>query len=242
MDLSAWLGKCETSVTGQVDITDIKERLKNCCKEHIHIGCEPGCSFIPVKKKCGIRICPVCSDYRFKRMYAKYMPLAFNFKSAFFLTLTLRGHRSLSRFQKRKLDHYLTVLMRRYRRATKKRTALVNFYIRALEINKKRDGYYYHYHIIYDGKKIKKSELQKAWFDITGDSYIVHIDKIKEVDDVINYILKYVTKSSAIPIPIEDYKYFHNVRYIAVCGLRFPKHPKYRRECKKCSSPIKFLG
>lgn len=54
-----------------------------------------------------------------------------------------------------------------------------------------------HLHAIIHGRYIRHAPLSAAWRDVTGDSFIVDIRKIRHVDRVAAYVAKYATK----PLP-----------------------------------------
>jgi hypothetical protein len=51
-----------------------------------------------------------------------------------------------------------------------------------------------HLHIMAEGKYIDQGELSDAWRSITGDSYIVDIQRVTNLGEVVRYVTKYASK------------------------------------------------
>jgi hypothetical protein len=51
-----------------------------------------------------------------------------------------------------------------------------------------------HLHALVYGPFIPQSRLSESWFKITGDSYIVHIEPIRDPKHAVAHILKYISK------------------------------------------------
>lgn len=57
-----------------------------------------------------------------------------------------------------------------------------------------------HLHIFCHGRGLERFPLSDQWFRVTGDSFIVDVDTIRDSRDVTRYVTKYVTKP--VPHPI----------------------------------------
>lgn len=64
-----------------------------------------------------------------------------------------------------------------------------------LEVKRSKTGWHPHLHIITQGNFIAQAELSNAWHRITGDSFIVDVQLIKEDRATAHYVTKYITKA-----------------------------------------------
>lgn len=67
-----------------------------------------------------------------------------------------------------------------------------------------------HLHVIVEGGFIPQKDLAAAWHDVTGDSYIVHIEIIDNPTDRARYVSKYSTKPlhpavSQVPAKLDEF-------------------------------------
>lgn len=67
--------------------------------------------------------------------------------------------------------------------------------ISSVEVKLGDDGLWHvHLHLILEGNYIDQEELSTAWFNATGDSHIVDIREVTNLDKASHYITKYITK------------------------------------------------
>ena len=68
--------------------------------------------------------------------------------------------------------------------------------IACLEVKryKTADAWHCHYHVLFQGKYIVRTELAAAWKAITGDSDIVDVRLARDRKNVARYVTKYVSK------------------------------------------------
>lgn len=86
------------------------------------------------------------------------------------------------------------------------------------------DAWHPHLHILIEGRYVPHDDLRRAWFKITGDSYIVHIQPTGDSIQAAGYVTKYLRK----PVPSEivrnpDYlaeamRALHGRRMVATFG------------------------
>ena len=109
-----------------------------------------------------------------------------------FITLTVKNGPDL----KERLDH-LRDSMRKLSQRVFWRNA-VRMGVRVLEVTWGRDGWHAHFHILAVGDFLPFAELQAAWKEITGDSYIVNV-KSADPATVSRELFKYTLKDAGIP-------------------------------------------
>lgn len=59
------------------------------------------------------------------------------------------------------------------------------------------DRWHPHLHVILEGKYLPHDDVRRAWFKITGDSYIVHLKTVENSIQAAQYVTKYLRK----PVP-----------------------------------------
>lgn len=218
---------------GSVSVTDIMGRLASCCTTGAVFKCrnngchKAGTSQKGVYSTCGISICEKipCLKARIRRRRKKYMAFVKHYRMPKFLTLTIKGYFPLSMVIKKKLDEFWKVFSQWARRR--------NYfwaYFKSLEIVPHEyvtgEGldieyhtvYYYHFHVLYDGKRIPVETLRSEWLSITGDSYIIGISEVNPFSSrsrikVVSYVCNYVSKASYLELEPDEYLYFRKARF-----------------------------
>ncbi|GAI43107.1 unnamed protein product, partial [marine sediment metagenome] len=66
------------------------------------------------------------------------------------------------------------------------------FYVIEFAVHK--DGYNFHVHVVFQGRYIDQNLLSKEWLRITGNSYIAHIQLVKNTKRALDDITKYLCK------------------------------------------------
>jgi len=140
--------------------------------------------------KCHDRFCKPCGNER-SRVIAHNVRAHLADRTARFLTLTLRA-------QHEPLADACTRLTRSFARLRSRalwKTAVTGG-VAFLEIKRaaNADRWHAHLHVIIEGKYIPKDRLSKLWKHVTGDSFIVDIKLVKNVDQVAKYVTKYASK------------------------------------------------
>ena len=181
---------------------------------------------------CGLRCCPFCEKKRRLRLLARFSELFKEFKNPKLLTLTYRYHRDLSKEMKSTVHKNAREFFRR--------TGMSGIWV--LEIKRKLDGYFYHIHAVIESYFIPQRRLSDIWFDITKDSFIVDIRKIRS-----KYALKYVVKYVVKPISnmsIYEYMFFFKkTRMITRFGRFYNLKVIGKRTfliCSKCNSTLYY--
>lgn len=62
-----------------------------------------------------------------------------------------------------------------------------------------------HVHCLVDGQYIPHGKLKKSWLEITGDSFIVDVRKVDDIDKASEYVARYATAPAnltKIPVPV----------------------------------------
>jgi hypothetical protein len=54
--------------------------------------------------------------------------------------------------------------------------------------------------VLWEGTFFPHAELRAAWLAATGDSFVVDVRKVRDLDYAANYLTKYLTKAVAKPV------------------------------------------
>lgn len=139
---------------------------------------------------CHDRFCTPCANARGRTIASNILDLAGSQRLRF-LTLTLRACVTPLEPRIAEIRGYFSRL---------KRTSLwkrsVTAGIACLEVKryKNAEGWHVHYHVLFQGRYIVRSELSRVWKTITGDSDIVDVRLARSRRNVAKYVVKYVTK------------------------------------------------
>ena len=112
----------------------------------------------------------------------------------------------------------------------------------------KENGYHYHNHVLFYGKKLDENNLRLMWKDVTGDSYVIGLKNVADFNDnkhSLNYLLKYVTTIEEHNEGIEAYyNSTKGVRYFNTFGKKYGKEMQPKKQkiiCQECGGKIKIL-
>jgi len=221
------------------------------------------CGTKPLPFKCNMyRICSHCGDKRFSKVrwklfhVLKKYPLPRHRRAIGLrlLTLTIVDGRSL----KEAYEHLRDSFSKMKRSNFWKSTCGVKGYMMAVEAKPHRteSGRVWHVHahfVVMSGyipagrqdvnQETGKTPLADAWYEATGDSYIVDAKAINTYKGAAGYVLKYVTKGSSADCDAEElaelYDTMHGRRMLSTGGELFgqfknlPNEPRYCEECEQ---------
>jgi len=249
-------------------------RFQRCNRDAVMLQCEQEDRLFYHPFKCEQRICPVCSFFYYKKVMPRLRKLVnsvFDYSSKkrlMFLTLTKKKDISYS-YDKEPLFGNPDVHVTRISKVDKSeidpdsvkqfftyvRTFINKFYpkkkgqgaLGVLEIGPSQNV---HCHLLVYGDFYPKSQLRQAWYQITGDSYIVDIREVKDPQGGLAEIGKYIYK------PPEFFEWISYVDYLlAIAGVRrihtfgifynmkqFPLEKKDRLVCPYCGASIIWKG
>lgn len=113
------------------------------------------------------------------------------------LTLTLRSSDADLREQVKRL--YKSFRTLRAGKLFKKRIRGGVFFAE-ITYNADTERWHPHLHVVFEGDFIPHAELSKAWQEITGDSFIVDIRRLRDSRAAAGYVAKYASKAIGGPI------------------------------------------
>lgn len=164
----------------------LKANVSN-CRKFVTIYKNPSDKTVLINfLRCKSPFCPYCSKLKRKELFVKLKHKnLYNFR---FLTLTLKKTDNLDNDYK-KLNKSFTRLISKLKRNFLPRHKFE--YIKVVELGKNNN---LHLHILCNFF-IDVRKLSALWQDITKDSFVVYASKVKTKKDIIQYVLKYFSKS-----------------------------------------------
>lgn len=144
-------------------------------------------------ENCRDRWCRACQGDRTRVIAGNIVEHLADRRSRF-LTLTIKTHTLTLKQAVDKLYRSFAKL-----RLTKLWRRRVSGGVATCEIVRARtaDAWHPHLHILVEGRYVPHDDLRRAWFKITGDSYIVHIQPTGNSIQAAQYVTKYLRK----PVP-----------------------------------------
>lgn len=203
----------------------------SCGENYINYRCEKCGNLKRIHTSCKQRTCRRCARIMSRNLVKAYLPIAETFQWACLLTLTLLS--APSEDVREQLDKILASFCKLRRR--KIWNAEKGIY--HVEIIKKGGkSWYVHLHALIDSKWMDQKALSHAWLDITGNSFIADIRRVRGGRrGSLREVLKYQTKMWELDredeIFIEDI--FKGRRFVGSFGIQKPE--KEKLGSMKCS-------
>lgn len=156
---------------------------------------------LKVKLGCGDRTCPECRIKWFGYHFKALLSLVAGWKSAYFLTLTMRNIPEIGRHDVAGLRKDFERLRRRFKRIEG------GFYV--VQATNRGRGWHLHLHVLFDGLFISQNALSEAWAEITGGSFVVDIRKVDNPRTAVRYLLSDFLQAPRIRV--EDAAEFNGI-------------------------------
>lgn len=179
------------------DITQRRLSAFNCCGCDAHVEVrslgEFSKSYRIVSTKCHDRFCLPCSKARAERIRASLMLWMHGRENLSLITLTLKqGNQPL-----REILDRITRCFRALRNKPLWKKAVTGG-VATIEAKIGTDGkaWNVHFHVVAEAKFLRQDKLAELWLSITGDSRVVDVRRVGAKSGAVQYITKYVTKSS----------------------------------------------
>ena len=165
--------------------------IKECSSRFIVYSADEEIGIHPMR--CKRRECPICADIRRKAWYHRSAEALKLWTAPKHITLTLKSSDA-------PLDDQLKRLLSCFRRLRQremwKRRSPWGIWTIEITYNAKTGLWHPHIHIIANMQYIPREVLREAWYEITGDSFMVGIQAVKS--DIARYIAKYIAKGSTV--------------------------------------------
>jgi hypothetical protein len=184
---------------------------------------------LKVKLGCGDRTCPECRLKWFGYHFKTLLSLVAGWKSAYFLTLTLKNIPEIGRSDVQRIRKCFNSLRRRFK------LILGGFYV--VQATNRGKGWHLHLHVLFDGSFISQKALSEAWAEITGGSFIVDIRKVGDPRTAVRYLLSDFLQAPRIrPQDVEEFNgIFKGSRLVQPFGkYKATKFPRVPFKCPGC--------
>jgi plasmid rolling circle replication initiator protein Rep len=217
----------------KVGESELVDRLKLCGSKFSTITCGSHIVGRSPKESCNFRLCPHCAAKRSNRINRKYAPMAAAFlKTGRFapvhlvLTQTHKIGETLADGRKR--------LNAAFKKLQKRRFWLNHFGggLSVFEFTITEDGSYHcHLHILaFRRRFFDIALLRSEWLKLTGDSFVLRLDKIDDLSRGLREVVKYISK----PLDIERFKPKTIRDFLALKGARlFSAFGQFAAFCRK---------
>lgn len=153
-------------------------------------------------RHCNLRWCPMCMGTRRYIITQSVKGWLERRKHPKFLTFTLKSCNDPLETQVQRLYD----CFRKIRRRTWLQKLIKGgVWFFQFTYNFQTEQFHPHVHCLIDGEYIPKGKLKASWLEITGDSYIIDIRKVDDVDKASEYVARYATAPAnlnKIPVPI----------------------------------------
>jgi len=173
-------------------------------------------------------------------MVEMYLPVVLCFRWACLLTLTLK----IVPFGD--VEAEVDRIIASFRKLRTRKIWNAKNGIASIEILKKgEDSWYVHLHALIDSKWMDQKALLDVWLDITGDSFVVDIRRVKGGrKEALREVLKYQTKIWELSEEDKEFveKTFKHRRFIYTFGIKRPEKPKFKgMKCKICGGDLELI-
>jgi hypothetical protein len=168
-----------------------------------------------------------------------YAPVVANFSWPALLTLTLKvsGDEDLHDLHEK--------MIHSFRKLRQRDVWDVKRGIFSVELIHKEDGIWYcHGHGLIDSKWVDQKELSGAWFEITGNSFVVDVRRVFNTKQACLEVLKYVSKLWELTELDKELieKAFKHSRFINSFGVKRPdESPKKQMICVYCGGRMSLF-
>lgn len=160
-----------------------------CCTPTLRVGSDgrPSAEL----SRCRDRLCPLCSRLRQRDVEARLTAATAKTSGIRFITLTRAPQ---SKPLAEIIDDLTACFAKLRRLALWKKHVHSAAAVMEFKISLSDRHWHVHLHLLVGGKFIPQALLKDAWYEITGDSFIVDVRAVHERGDAIAYVAKYAGK------------------------------------------------
>lgn len=168
----------------------LSSRLQNCRRHACFVQHKVTKKLRVMSSRCKLRWCPICRDVQ--RMIVtqavdKWLRCQ---KYPKMITLTLMHNDDPLQLQIKKLYDCFRKLRRR---AYFQRLITGGVWFFQLKYNARTEEWHPHIHCLVAGKYLPHSRLKSLWHEITGDSFVVDIRPVKDLENAATEVARYAT-------------------------------------------------
>lgn len=222
----------------EINDQKLKEKLEECHNKFAFLTCGTHTLNRIPNSTCEFRLCPFCCRRRSRKLKSDYLPKVEAFTQTkrlqpVLVTFTLK-HRE------EKLSEALNRLNKSFKGLTRRKFWKDHFRggLRVFENTIADDGNYHaHFHVLaFRSKFVDHKELKAEWKAVTGDSFVVNIKRIENVQDGVKEVIKYITKPLDIrtgkftSVHLKDFLELSGKRLVSTFGEFYTFCGKFRVE------------
>lgn len=230
----------------QIGANELAGKVERCHSKISVVTCGKHIEQVIPDYTCGFRLCPDCGRRRASRLIREYLPAVVAFPS---LSNTQAVHLVLTQAQRRETLSEAVKRITKNFKALRRRTFWNEHFkggLFSVEFTIGKDGLYHaHLHILAFRRRFFDVQILKdIWFQITGDSSNLRLDRING-DDIVSglrEVLKYAVK----PASIADFNADHLVDFIAMKGQRmfgaFGEFQRFARTYEPAENDVHLMS
>ncbi len=150
---------------------------------------------------CRLRWCPACAEARVNTIAHGCREIFKRRKEVRLLTLTQKHNEGSLEEQTERMKKNIVRLRRcsRWREYVKGSIGFLHY-----KWSRKSQGWHVHCHILLNGSYIPQGWLSKKWLAVTGDSYVVDVRRVRNLDSAISDATRYAGRpANLLEIPFE---------------------------------------
>lgn len=170
-------------------------RLQSCRKYAWFVQSSISHKLRVMSSRCKLRWCPICRDVSRHIVTKAVEEWLVCQKYPKMITLTLRHSDDPLAKQ---IDRIYKSFQKLRRRAYFQRLITGGVWFFQLKFNSTTEQWHPHIHCLVAGKFLPHGELKKLWYKITGDSHVVDIRPVKDLEGCSNEVARYATAPADI--------------------------------------------
>ena len=219
----------------EVGENELASRVELCGSKFTAVTCGKHIVQRKPHHKCDFRLCPFCAPRRSRKIMANYLPKALAFVRhssvpvvPVHLTLTLKHYpgETLKQSRKRLLGAFKKLIKRKLWGEY----FAGGMYAVETTVSKGDGCWHTHLHTLAFRKRFFDTELLRSeWLAVTGDSNVLHLDRVTDLQSGMREVVKYISK----PLDINAFSTKHIKQFLEIKGQRmFSAFGEFAEFCK----------
>jgi len=192
-------------------------RLQECRKNAWFVQSSKTNMLRVMSSRCKLRWCPICRDVSRMIVTSAVKEWLEIQKFPKMITLTLEHSGDPLSVQ---IEHLYDSFRKLRRRAFFKNHITGGVWFFQIKFNARTEQWHPHIHCLVAGKFLPQSELKGLWHEITGDSYIVDIRGVKDIEGCAKEVARYATSPADITAVDLDraLEIYWSTKHRRICG------------------------
>jgi diadenosine tetraphosphate (Ap4A) HIT family hydrolase len=180
----------------EINEPELSEKLLLCHSKFAFLTCGKHIHKVIPNYVCQFKLCPDCARRKSRKRLNKYLPAMSAFVKTHRVTpvhlVLTQTHKKETR--KQSIDRLKSAFIKLTRREFWKENFKGGTW--SIEFTKDAEGLHHtHLHVIgFRTRFFDIKYLRSEWFSVTGDSYVLRLDRITDLSEGLQEVFKYVTK------------------------------------------------